>query len=151
MHTFERADRKSKWKYQFQVFFIKNTGYYLSNCIKFFSTFSAEMMKYLLRSSEERIEFTKDVRILPIHSASDHRHTAWTTYYERLECGNALEVLTCLFLFGISLDREDVSNAIGEISMNCTIPGKNATVLKPSKHESCRWRSSIISSEYWHI
>ena len=42
-----------------------------------------------------------------------HRHTTWT-YYERLECGSALEVLTCLFLFGTSLDREDVSSAIGE-------------------------------------
>jgi len=52
------------------------------------------------------------------NSFFNHRHTTWT-YYERLECGSALEVLTCLFLFGTSLNREDVSSAIGEITLDC--------------------------------
>ena len=76
------------------------------------------------------------------NSFFDRWHITWT-YYERLECGSALEVLTCLFLFGTSLDREDV--ILWRNKSGLPFQARKSAMIKPSRHESC-WKSPNKSS-----
>ena len=87
-----------------------NAGYSLANCSKI-------LTNVLLNDQEEKSNndaFVSD-RIFSANSFFNHRHEAFRCYQKnRIVCDNeALNILTYLFLFGISLTQKEVSTGLG--------------------------------------
>ena len=78
------------------------------------------MLRDVLSSSDDERMTTSRCRIYSANSFFQHRHEIYHALYEAKSEGKSAgneepwKVLACLFLFGISLKRIEVSSSIGE-------------------------------------